>query len=281
VTAVNERLWFILGAVLGLAVASGVYAWMRRRDRRRIRAAIRRALTEQRLKEIGSLSQGLAHEIKNPLSTIGLNTQLLLETVQALPVDEAEREPLTRRLGSLGREVDRLRDILEDFLNYAGEIRIEPRPVALNDLLEELADFYSPQTQAKGVRLRTEFDPGLPLCMADPSSLKQAVLNLMINATDAMERNGEGQERTLTVRTMQGRDEDGRSVCLARVEDTGPGVAPEAERRIFQPYYSTRKSGAGLGLAITKRLIEEQAGSIELTPGDGRGAVFTIALPVA
>lgn len=276
----GDLTYFILGMLAGLAMAAPVVVYVRRRATRRAKAAIRKALTDQRLSEIGSLSQGLAHEIKNPLSTIGLNAQLLMESIEALPIEEDQRDPLTRRLGALGRETERLRDIVEDFLNYAGEIRIEPRPVDLNDLIAELADFYDPQAQSKGVKLATDLDRALPRCMADPSSLKQAVLNLMINATDAMQRNAEGAARTLTIRTLQSRDEDGGGVCCVLVEDTGPGVKPENAEMIFQPYFTTRKSGAGLGLAITKRLIEEQAGTIEVTPHAGSGAVFTVALPV-
>jgi len=276
----SALLLIMLGVGIGLAIAAPTLVVVRRRASRRARAAIRRALTHQRLSEIGTLSQGLAHEIKNPLSTIGLNAQLLLESVEALPIDGAAREPLTRRLGALGREVDRLRDILEDFLNYAGEVHIDPKPLDLNELVAELADFYSPQAQSKGVRLVTEFDSGLPMCMADASTLKQAILNLMINATDAMRQNGEDADRVLTVRTLQSRDEEGEAVCCVRVEDTGPGVKPEHAERVFEPYFTTRKSGAGLGLAISRRHIEEQAGTIELAPNSGSGAVFTISLPV-
>lgn len=271
----------ILGIVIGLILAAPLLLAVRRKATRRARAAIRKALTDQRLSEIGSLSQGLAHEIKNPLSTIGLNAQLLLENVEALPIDDQTRESLTKRLGALGRETERLGGIVEDFLNYAGEIRIEPRPIDLNGLITELTDFYSPQAQSNGVRLRTALDPALPRSMADPSSLKQAILNLMINATNAMERNAPGAERSLTIRTLHSRDEDGEPVCCVRVEDTGPGVKPENAGRIFQPYFTTRKGGAGLGLAITKRLIEEQSGTIEVTESDGPGAVFTVSLPVA
>lgn len=271
----------ILGIVIGLILAAPLLLAVRRKATRRARAAIRKALTDQRLSEIGSLSQGLAHEIKNPLSTIGLNAQLLLENVEALPIDDQTRESLTKRLGALGRETERLGGIVEDFLNYAGEIRIEPRPIDLNGLITELTDFYSPQAQSKGVRLRTALENALPRSMADPSSLKQAILNLMINATNAMERNAPGAERSLTIRTLQSRDEDGAPVCCVRVEDTGPGVKPENAGRIFQPYFTTRKGGAGLGLAITKRLIEEQSGTIEVTESDGPGAVFTVSLPVA
>jgi len=277
----REFYYIILGMVIGLAVMAPVLLLVRRRAAKRARASIRKALTDQRLSEIGSLSQGLAHEIKNPLSTIGLNAQLLQESVEALPLGQDEREPLTRRLGAMGREVGRLGDILEDFLNYAGEIRIEPRPIDLNDLVAELADFYVPQAQAKCVRLDVVLEQGLPRCNADPSSLKQAILNLMINATDAMGSNADGDERSLTIRTLQTRDEEGEAVCCVRVEDTGPGVKQESAERIFKPYYTTRKSGAGLGLAITKRLIEEQSGTIGLSQNEGQGAVFTIALPIA
>ncbi|MCB9848930.1 MAG: hypothetical protein H6814_11000 [Phycisphaeraceae bacterium] len=276
-----ELLDFIIGVLVGLAAATpAIFVW-RKRLLRRARAAIRKALTDQRLSEIGSLSQGLAHEIKNPLSTIGLNAQLLIEHAETLPIDEDEREPLVRRLGALSRETQRLGGIVEDFLNYAGEIRVEPRPINLNELISELTDFYSPQAQSKGVRLRTDLDASLPRCLADPSALKQALLNLMINATDAMERNAEGAERRLTISTRRARSEEGDPVCRVRVEDTGPGVKPENLARIFQPYFTTRKGGAGLGLAITKRLIEEQAGTIDSTPNEGPGAAFEVSLPEA
>ncbi|HBS30070.1 MAG TPA: two-component sensor histidine kinase, partial [Phycisphaerales bacterium] len=101
-----------------------------------------------------------AHEIKNPLSTIGLNAQLLAEGIGELSVDDYEKHRLVRRLEGVRREVDRLRDILQDFLRFAGEVRLDVKPTDLNALVEELVDFYSPQAQQRGVSIRTDLAPG-------------------------------------------------------------------------------------------------------------------------
>ncbi len=276
--------WLILaGFTLGGLAWAPLVAWLTLRARRRARRAVRRAIAAQRTSEFGSLGRGLAHEIKNPLSTIGLNAQLLAEAIEALPIEGAERERLTRRIGSLRREVDRLRGILEDFLRFAGEVRFEPRSVDLNALVEELADFYLPQAEQHGVRLRTDLARRLPSASADPAYLKQALLNLMINATQAIESapGPDPVRRELVLRTSAGRDAEIGPVCRVSVADTGPGIDAGNLERLFKPYFTTKPGGAGLGLAITKRLVEEQGGRIDLETQPGHGATFTIVLPAA
>jgi len=128
---VSEAVWILVGGVLGAAAAAfGMLGTVRRVVRRQVRAE-RRARDAARLAEIGSMTKGLAHEIKNPLSTIGLNAQLLGEALEELEIDPGERERLVRRAGSLSREVERLREILEDFLRYAGEFRLAPGVIDL------------------------------------------------------------------------------------------------------------------------------------------------------
>jgi signal transduction histidine kinase len=134
-----------------VAAAAAVAAWIIDRHGRRVRVAERRAKGAERMAEIGAMTGGLAHEIKNPLSTIGLNAQLLQESLEELELDETERDRLLRRLDNLRRETDRLRGILTDFLDFAGEIRLQTENADLNTIVEELADFFLPQAEQPGV----------------------------------------------------------------------------------------------------------------------------------
>jgi len=277
-----------LGVVIGLGLALGVGwpAWRYALSRQveRARDAERRARRAERLAEIGAMTGGLAHEIKNPLSTIGLNAQLLAEGIGELDVDDYEKHRLVKRLEGVRREADRLRDILQDFLRFAGEVRLDPRPTDLNALVEELVDFYLPQAQSRGVSIRTDLAPGPPMAMLDAPQFKQAVLNLMLNATQAMEplRAGDPQRpRELILKTSPGAPEDGRATWRLQVIDTGPGIPPETLERIFTPYFTTRSGGTGLGLPTTRRLVEEHAGRIDVHSEVGKGSDFTITVPAA
>lgn len=265
----------LAGALLALPAA-----WLLvRRSARRARFAERRASESRRLAEIGAMTGGLAHEIKNPLSTIGLNAQLLAEAVAEMEVGEDDRALITRRVGTLRREIDRLRDILEDFLRFAGAVRLELRTVDLNTLVDELVDFYAPQAHRHGVRLTAQSDPAPQTAQADPGQLKQALLNLMINATQAMSGDAASpgpRELMLRTETAQGVEGPERRV---HVIDTGPGISAEAAQQIFTPYFSTRPGGAGLGLPITRRLIEEHGGRIDVHSEPGKGTDFVVSLP--
>lgn len=284
-------LW--IGLIAGLiAAASVLVPWSVYRSRRqsaRARSAERRAAAAERMAEVGSMTAGLAHEIKNPLSTIGLNAQLLAEGVRELattPEDAPARDRLLRRVDTLRREAERLRDVLEDFLQFAGAIRLELKPADLNEIVSELADFYLPQADHHGVRLRTELATKPMRAMIDASHLKQAILNLMINAVQAMERRDPGPPgadpppRELILRTAAATDSaDPR--CELHVIDTGPGIPAESLARIFQPYYTTKSTGSGLGLPTSRRLVEEHAGRLEVHSEPGRGTDFVISLPRA
>jgi signal transduction histidine kinase len=265
----------VLGGVATVAVARLRSRRARmRRTLRRIRAAARRRANRlrdavqraQRLAEVGTLTGGLAHEIKNPLSTVQLNLQLLQEDLD--PSDPAHSR-LINRMATAGREVSRLRDILDDFLRYAGKIELRRQKVELNALLEELADFFAPQAQLNRVQLRVKPGPGPLTASVDPRLIKQTVLNLMINALQAMPTGGE--------LILSASADDGQAVI--DVVDTGPGISPDAVDKIFQAYYSTRKGGTGLGLAMARRIVEEHGGAITVRSELGKGSDFRISLP--
>jgi len=291
---VGSILAFLGGLALGVAGAAAVARWQIRRSLARVREAERRARSAERLAEIGAMTGGLAHEIKNPLSTIGLNAQLLAEGLDELPVDAAtdpeSKRRLSRRVSSLRREVERLRGILADFLDYAGELRLDRKGADLNRVVEELADFFLPQAEAQGVRLRTDLATGELTGSIDVPHVKQAVLNLMLNAVQAMASptkadasSGtaatEGRAKELILRTERGSDAEGGPTLCLHVTDTGPGIDPEVMPRLFTPYFTTKSGGTGLGLPTTRRIIEAHGGRLDVVTERGRGTDFVVVLP--
>jgi signal transduction histidine kinase len=272
---------FVGGLLGGLAVAAGLVAAalvrLRRRRQRvrqglaRIRASARRGRvrlqTAQRLAELGTLTGGLAHEIKNPLSTVLLNLQLLQEDLD--PSDPAYSR-LSARLSTVGREAARLRDILDDFLRFAGKIELRREKVDVNVLLEELVDFFTPQAQINHVQLRFKPNGQSLMVNLDSRLIKQTILNLMINAIQAMPKGGE----LILSATTSGHD------ALIDVIDTGGGIPADDLNKIFQAYYSTKKGGTGLGLAMAHRIVQEHGGQLSVKSEPGKGSDFTVRLPL-
>lgn len=276
-------IWVGFALFIGLLIGGGVaYLLAARRVRIsivRAQHAQKRAQAAEHLAEIGSMTGGLAHEIKNPLSTIGLNAQLLSESIEDLPIQEQDRSRLVRRIDALRRETERLRGILEDFLEYAGELRLTLAHQPINTIIEELADFFSPLADGAGVRLRVESEPKNPNMHVDADHLKQAVLNLMLNALNAME-DSESAENELIVRVEQDEDEHDGSVVRVHVIDTGPGIDSETSAKIFRPYFTTKSGGTGLGLPTARRIIEAHHGRLEMHSELGKGTDFVLTLPV-
>ncbi len=263
-----------VGVVLGIVAMLPLAKRWSRLAERRISEAERRARAAERLAELGSMTGGLAHEIKNPLSTIGLNAQLLAEEISESDLPEAQRDRLVRRVDALNREASRLRDILTDFLRFAGRVKIDPHLCELNRLVEELADFFHPQADQAGVLLRTDLSKTPIQASVDESLLKQAVLNLMINAAQAM-GDSPGPRGELILRT-EGDDSEVR----LHVIDTGPGIPAEKLESIFLPYVSYKSGGTGLGLPTTRRIVEEHGGRLSVHSEVGRGSDFIIHLPL-
>lgn len=263
---------------LGVIAAAAVGYFSARRALRRVRGAEQRARAAERMAELGSMTAGLAHEIKNPLSTLGLNAQLLREAVDDLPDENVDKQRMARRVDGIGREADRLRGILEDFLSYAGELRFEREAADLNVVASEIADFFLPQAERAGVRMRVSLqeDGGALLTDIDIAHTKQALLNLILNAVQAMEAD-DSADKELILRTDRSRDEGGAERVRVQVVDTGPGMDAEMRQRAFRPYETGRKGGTGLGLPTTRRLVEGQGGRLELHSEPGKGTEFTVS----
>lgn len=275
------------GALLlaaAIAVTAMATRWLTARAlRRRVADAERAAAESARNAEVASMTRGLAHEIKNPLSTVALNAQLLREEILDSPLADDDRARMTRRVDTLAREAARLRDILTDFLRYAGRMQLDRRACDLAEVAREIADFFMPQAEQAGVRFVVAADDAPLRADIDPALLKQALLNLLLNGVQAMQELPEDRPRTLTLAVHRepppargGRTEP-RAVL--EVLDTGPGLAPEIRAAAFEPYRTTKPGGNGLGLATTRRIVEAHGGRIEALDAPGGGACFRITLP--
>ena len=265
---------FALGATAGGAAALLVTASLITRRLVRLRAAEERARRQERLAELGALTGGLAHEIKNPLSTIGLNVQLASEAISDSQLPEDDKATLVRRVETVSREATRLANILNDFLRFAGRIKLAPVEVDTREIVEELVDFYRPQCEIHRVVLRADMPASKVMARVDPALVKQALLNLLINANQAMAAS-DSTQRELLVRL-----ECQPGTVAIHVIDTGPGIPPEKHAEIFRPYVTGRKGGTGLGLAVTRRIVEEHGGRIDLFSEVGKGTDFTVRLPI-
>ena len=245
--------------------------WGRYNQRRlaRLRAMEERAKNAERLAYVGTLAGGLAHEIKNPLSTLHLNLQLLEEEWQNPQTPRESR--LLKKIEVLRNETKRLEEALNDFLRFAKGEKPQLAECDVNAVLDEVAAFVEPEARLANVRVRRSGDAAAPKCMADANLLRQAFLNLMINARQAMPKGGELMVTSKAV----------RGGLAVEITDTGEGIPPEQMDRIFQAYYSTKKTGSGLGLATTKRIVEEHDGTISVHSEVGKGTRFTIWLPGA
>jgi len=223
--------------------------------------------------DVAAMAGSLVHEIKNPLSTININAQLLLEDSGEPQTPREERN--VRRLRVIAAEIQRLESIIQAFLRFTERHEVRPIQGNLNEVLEELAEFVTAETEARRVQLRLGLDPNLPSTSYDPLLIRQVFLNLIQNAYQIM--NDSGGELMLRTRVDA---EDGEEWIVGEVIDTGPGISERGIERLFELYYSTREGGNGLGLAISKRIIEEHGGFIKVRSEPGKGSQFGVYLPL-
>jgi signal transduction histidine kinase len=259
-------LWFTVGAAAGFA-AGAFWASVRARGLRdRAEARARTERQEEQVALVGTIASGIAHEIRNPLSTLRMNLQLLRED-WADPITEREHKG-RKRIDVLLRETSRLETVVSDFVRFAGGHALKLERSDLNLLAGELLDFLGPQAERAGIRLLRDFTRPLPAVDIDVALLRQSLHNLLVNAQQAMPRGGEIRVRTF---------DDGPFVKV-EVRDDGPGIAPENLERIFNLYFSTKPGGTGLGLPMVKKIVEEHGGAVEVRSEPGKGAAFTLCL---
>ena len=218
----------------------------------------------------------LVHEIKNPLNSMKINLQLLQEDIGASlnsvsASHETDGARILKKLGVLSGEVDRLEEILNDFLRLARLPQPELQPGDISSLLDEFLDFIEPETQQLGIELIRDVDRDLPTAHFDSGQMKQALLNIILNANQSMSAGG---QLTVKARATNGH-------ISIDITDTGEGIAPERIDRLFDLFYSTKKDGSGLGLSITRRIVNMHGGAIKIESQVGEGATFSILLPIS
>jgi two-component system sensor histidine kinase HydH len=268
---------FICAAILALLPAAAVATALLCRKARRNHS---HATVADLDGEMTRLAGELAHEIRNPLSTIKVNLKLTQEALtdpasapaQAGLSDQYQREldSALRKITVVQKETDRLEQILDGFLRYVRRPDLQLATVDLNELVGDMIDFYSPQAHSHSLTMRHSLTGSPLMCRMDPGALKQVLLNLFINAQQAMEGGGE-----LMIRTSRR-----GGVAVLQINDTGKGISPERLPTIFRPYSSSRSGGTGLGLATAKKIIEAHQGMISIHSELGKGTSFTIELPL-
>jgi signal transduction histidine kinase len=229
-----------------------------------MRALHEQLVQSEKMAALGAMMAEITHEIRNPLVSIGGFTRRLAKKLQS----SEDRKYIDIILS----EVTRLEGIIHDNLTYIKEMAPQFVEADINALLGEILMLYEDELAQRRIRVEQELSPRMPLLMIDPQQIKQAVINILKNAMEAMESGG-----TLGIRTFVVEVQQEASIEFA---DTGHGISPKAMSNIFNPYYTTKTRGTGLGLPITNRIVKAHQGRIELRNRDTGGAVFTIKLPV-
>jgi two-component system NtrC family sensor kinase len=222
-----------------------------------------RLIRSERLAAIGRMAAHIAHEVRNPLSSIGLNAELLEEELQGSPAG-------IRLARAIQGEVDRLTALTEEYLRFARLPQPKLERHDVRSILTSLLDFIGADARARAVTVVAEVAEDLPEARVDEGQLRQALLNLCRNAVEAMAGGG-----TLTVRAAAADD-----ALVVAVSDTGPGIPAEHRQRIFEPFYSTKEHGSGLGLALTQHIIAAHGGTTTVESSPDRGSTFVVRLPL-
>jgi PAS domain S-box-containing protein len=235
------------------------------KDITQMKKAEEKLLLSERLSSMGELIAGVAHEIRNPLSGIKINTQVLARN-KDFPVMEKQL------LESTLEGIEKIQKIVEDMLDYAKPRAAEYKKEQINPIVEKSLDVLN--VQLKNANILTSFERGedLPQIKIDRHQIQQVLINIMLNAIHAMEKGG-----ALTVRTLS--TENG-GVGI-EVKDTGVGISAAHLKRIFDPFFTTKSRGTGLGLSITTKLLENHKALIDVTSVEGKGSVFTIRFPAS
>lgn len=234
-------------------------------DRRARDARLRRA---ESLAALTTLTAGVAHEIKNPLGSIGIHLDLMKKEMSGKQQIETER--VMENLLIIKEELERLNRIVMDFLFTVRPMNAELEYDDLNRLIRELVEFLRPELEQAGIDIRLELVEPMPQIRMDARYMKQAVLNVVNNALSAMPDGG-----TLSIRTAV----RGNHLQL-RISDTGVGIPDENLEKIFEPYFTTKEFGSGLGLTIVYKIVKEHLGEIAVDSKVGKGASFTLSFPI-
>jgi signal transduction histidine kinase len=234
--------------------------------RERMAEANRRLIQAEKLASIGRLAATIAHEIRNPLTSVKLNVQKVAEDTG---LDGVEREHIALSMEGIG-QIERF---IKELLNYTRVAELALDRFSLEQVLEESLKMLRESLGRRGIRIEKSFAPGLPPVLVDGDKMRQVFLNILRNAEEALDAGG-------CIRVAIDTDEEGgRRSVRVRISDDGPGIRAKDRDNIFEPFFTTKPAGFGLGLANARKIVEQHGGTIRLVPGDGPGTSFVILIP--
>jgi signal transduction histidine kinase len=245
----------------------------------RVRDLEERLRRADRLAALGTMAAGIAHDIRNPLTSILIFSQLM-----SLHHDDPDvREKFNR---VVPRELERVQAVIEDMMELARPATMHREPVNLNELLTQVLELYEGQASGQSIKIVREYDQDLPFCMADRKRLHRCFSNIVSNALQAMPNGGDLLLRTSQTSTTllpnSGQPEPRPEPAVqVAISDTGQGIPADRLSRIFDPFFTTKEKGMGLGMAITHRIVEDHKGNIEVESEEGLGTTFTVHLPLS
>jgi signal transduction histidine kinase len=237
------------------------------RDITESRRSEQQTIESERLNALTLLAAGVAHEIGNPLNSLNIHLQLIER--EARNRDDSKRAELQESVEVARAEVNRLDSIISQFLRAIRPTRPQLRPENINAIVEEAVRFFAPEIKDRNLVVEQELRSDLPLLELDRDQMKQAFYNVIKNSFEAMKSRG-----ILRIRT----DMD-ESHVIVRFTDTGGGISAENLSRVFEPYFTTKTSGTGLGLLIVRRIVREHGGELSIESSEGKGLTLAIRLP--
>ena len=237
------------------------------RDITESRRTAEKTIESERLNALTLLAAGVAHEIGNPLNSLNIHLQLMERAARKLKGQE--RDELGQSIKVARDEIGRLDSIVTQFLRAIRPSKPQLQPANINAIVEETLHFFAPEIEARDIVVESEPRSDLPLVQIDRDQMKQAFYNIIKNSFEAMKRRG-----ILRIRT----DMDDSHVRVS-FTDNGGGMSAEALSRVFEPYYTTKSSGSGLGLLIVRRIVREHGGELAIESAEGKGLTLTIRLP--
>jgi len=239
---------------------------------RQLQRAEADARRSERLAALGQLSAGLAHEIRNPLGVIKGSAEMLAQKLK-------DSQPLTSELaGYISSEVNRLNALVARFLDFARPSNLDLRPQQIPEIVDRALESVQSTSSGANVRVERHYAAGLPEVSADEQMCERVFVNLIQNAYQSMAAAGDRGERVLRL-SIAPESSSGRDGIGVTVEDTGPGVPPELREQIFNPFFTSKKDGVGLGLAIVAKIVDDHRGWIRLENNSAPGARFRVFLP--
>jgi signal transduction histidine kinase len=262
----SQRFLSIIADQAAIALLSGRRLRTIQEDQRQIQQLNELIYRNEKLATLGEVSSKIAHEIRNPLTALGGFARRVLKSPNLSPPDREAAEIIVR-------ETARLERILNDQLAFVRSARLTLAPTSLNAVVRDSQALLRQQLDGRRVTLRLHLDPALPSAMLDADRMKQVLVNLMMNAIEAIEATQASGILQITTRSIAGAVE-------AEIANTGPPIDPEVAQTLFMPFTTTKVEGTGLGMAVVNQIVVEHNGTIDVAANEPWGGIFTIRLPV-